>query len=97
MKQTSCCGAVCMECACYGDLCKGCNESKGEVFHAPKGKACPIYACAVHEKKVKNCGECPLIPCAVWSNTRDPQMSDEEFQNSIQERMTNLKKGREDK
>lgn len=91
MKQTSCCGAVCAECKCYEILCKGCSESKGEVFHTPKGEACPIYVCAVHKKKVKNCGECRLVPCVLWRDTRDPQLSDEEFQNSIQVRRANLK------
>ena len=41
----SCCGSDCGACYCYGKMCKGCNALSGKVFHAPEGKACPIYDC----------------------------------------------------
>lgn len=87
----SCCGTECKKCGCYGTLCKGCNECQGKVFHAPVGKACPIYACAVQKKRLATCGGCDQIPCAIWKETRDPRYSDEEFEKSIEERMDHLK------
>ncbi len=56
----SCCGSSCSAkaCPCYGTLCKGCNESQGKVFHAPKGKACPIYTCSVQKKRQATCADC---------------------------------------
>ena len=53
MNELSCCGAKCKECACYGNICKGCNELKGKVFHVPDGKVCPIYDCAINKKSSK--------------------------------------------
>ena len=91
MNGLSCCGTDCRICRCYGNLCKGCNECKGEVFHAPEGKACPIYECVVSQKGMKHCGQCQEIPCAIWKNTRDPKFTDEEFEESVQNRMKALK------
>lgn len=87
----SCCGTDCTKCSCFGSLCQGCNESSGRGFHAPKGKACPIYGCAVHKKRFVNCAECAGLPCDVWKATRDPQLSEAEFERSIEERIKNLR------
>ncbi len=87
----SCCGTDCSECSCYGDMCQGCNESCGKVFHVPEGKSCPIYACSVQKSKRANCAGCDQLPCKIWMATRDPQMSDEQFAANTQERIDNLK------
>ena len=87
----SCCGTDCTACGCYRTMCQGCNEFCGRVFHAPEGKACPIYACAVQKNRFATCAACEQAPCGVWSATRDPSMSDEAFEASIQERIRNLK------
>lgn len=87
----SCCGTECTKCGCYGTLCQGCNECQGKVFHAPEGKACPIYTCSVQKKRLATCGSCDQIPCSIWKETRDPQFSDEEFEKSITDRVKNLK------
>ena len=34
MNGLSCCGTDCSKCGCYGNLCKGCNECKGEGVSA---------------------------------------------------------------
>jgi len=92
--EISCCGADCKACGCYGQMCSGCNECQGKVFHAPEGKACPIYECAVQKKKLAFCGDCGQMPCSVWRATRDPGMSEHEFEASIAERVKNLTDGR---
>lgn len=91
-KNISCCGAECEKCGCYGTMCKGCNESLGKVFHAPKGQACPIYECSINQKKYRGCGECQNVPCDIWRNTKDPSLTDEEFEQSISERVWTLQK-----
>lgn len=85
----SVCGTDCSTCGCYGDMCSGCNACEGKVFHAPGG--CPIYKCTVHEKQLRNCGECGEAPCGIWRATRDPRYSDEEFEQNIAARMQTLK------
>lgn len=90
MKNLSCCGTDCSVCGCYGSLCKGCNTCEGKVFHAPQGSACPIYECAVKQKGFKNCGQCKEVPCSIWRNTRDPQYTDAQFEESIQSRVKAL-------
>lgn len=86
----SCCGTECGDCSFYGNMCQGCNECQGKVFHAPAGKACPIYACSVNKKKLRGCGQCGEVPCDIWRQTKDPQLSDEEFEKNIADRVKNL-------
>lgn len=61
-------------------------------FHAPEGKACPIYDCVRNNKCMQNCGECGEVPCKIWFDTRDPKFSDEEFNENIAMRVQVLKK-----
>ena len=84
----SVCGTDCRSCGCYENLCKGCNECGGKVFHSPEG--CGIYTC-VQSRSLKDCGGCPEIPCETWRKTRDPQYTDEEFEKSISDRVSALK------
>lgn len=91
-KTLSCCGTDCGTCEYYGNMCKGCNESLGKVFHAPEGQACAIYECAVNQKKQKGCGECGSVPCDIWRKTKDPSFSEEEFEQNIKERIEKLRK-----
>ncbi len=90
-ESLSCCGTECTKCSYYGNLCKGCNESLGKVFHAPEGQACPIYECSVNKNKYKNCKACSSIPCDIWRKTKDPSFSEEEFERNIKERVGRLK------
>lgn len=87
----SCCGTECSDCEAYKSICKGCNESLGKVFHAPKGQVCPIYECSINQKKLNNCSSCADMPCSIWRNTKDPAFSDEEFEQNISERVDRLK------
>lgn len=87
----TCCGTDCTACGCYGNLCRGCNESLGKVFHAPEGQACPIYECSA--KNEGGCAGCGSLPCDVWRGTKDPSYSEEEFEKNIAERVARLRKG----
>lgn len=89
-RQLTCCGTECTECGFYENVCAGCNESCGRVFHAPEGKACPIYDCAVNRKKRTSCAQCKNLPCEIWKTTRDPALSEQEFAESIRKRIENL-------
>ena len=86
----SCCGADCSACALYGDKCEGCNALNGRVFHAPQGKACPIYACCTKRRCV-SCADCSDMPCAIWRATRDPGLTDAAFEAGILERAARLR------
>lgn len=91
--KLSCCGTDCSICGCYGNMCKGCNESLGKVFHALEGQACPIYECSLNQKGLKGCGDCDRVPCDIWRKTKDPSFSEEEFERNIQERVSRLREG----
>lgn len=93
MEGLSCCGTNCRECGFYGGMCGGCEESEGKVFHCEPGKACAIYDCVRNGKRYSDCSACGELPCAIWKNTRDPRYSDEEFENSIKERIASLRRG----
>ena len=87
----SVCGTDCTKCTLLGSACKGCNESDGKVFHAPDGKPCPIYGCCANKHRYAVCGYCDDMACDIWKMTRDPSMTDSQFEASIQERINNLK------
>ena len=85
------CGTECSTCGFYGNLCKGCNECSGKVFHAESGKPCPIYACCVNKHRYAACKDCKSLPCGIWRETRDPNLKDAEFEESIAVQVSNLK------
>lgn len=89
MRNVSCCGTDCDACEYYGAQCAGCNACQGKVFYTPE-KACPIYECVRNQKGLKNCGQCKELPCAIWKKTRDPQFTDEEFEENIASRVKML-------
>lgn len=91
----SCCGTECETCHCYGEMCNGCNDVRGKVFHS-QGQACPIYHCSVMKNKFATCAGCEKVPCDIWKATKDPSMSDEQFEANILERVKNLRFGRGD-
>ena len=88
----SVCGTDCTACPLHGNLCTGCNEACGKVFHAPEGKPCPIYGCCVNKHHYATCASCSQAPCAVWQATRDPSMTDEQFEQSVNDRVSALRK-----
>ncbi|MDE6204014.1 MAG: hypothetical protein K2G19_11135 [Lachnospiraceae bacterium] len=88
----SVCGTDCGACYCFGKMCSGCNACEGKVFHAPEGKACPIYSCVRNERGMHDCGKCEEVPCKIWLNTRDPKYTDEEFDANVAMRVQTLKK-----
>lgn len=89
--EITCCGADCKACSCYGKNCQGCNELSGKVFHAPEGKTCPIYRCAVYRQHRTSCAGCLELPCEIWNTTKDPSLSQEAFEADLQKRMGRLK------
>lgn len=86
----SCCGTDCAPCPFHGRECPGCNAAAGRVFHAPAGGACPIYACCVGKRRLATCASCGEMPCDIWRQTRDPNLSDAAFEDSIRRRVENL-------
>lgn len=91
-ERISVCGTDCSACYCFGKMCDGCNECEGKVFHAPEGKACPIYDCVRNRKSLSDCGKCGEVPCEIWNRTRDPKFTDEEFNENVAIRVQNLKR-----
>lgn len=91
-ENISVCGTDCGACSFFGGLCRGCNECQGRVFHAPAGCACSIYACVREKKGLRNCAQCPDLPCSLWQSTRDPSFTDEQFAANIAGRVENLRK-----
>jgi hypothetical protein len=91
------CGLLCQSCPFYGKNCPGCGHVEGKPFwtkeyHIP---VCPIYNCSVNQKKLEHCGECDELPCEIFLELKDPNVSDEEFQKSLNERQTRLRERKE--
>ncbi len=87
----SACGTDCSACPLHGNLCTGCNEACGRVFHAPEGKPCPIYGCCANKHRFATCASCSQVPCDVWQATRDPSYTDEQFRKSVEDRAQALR------
>jgi hypothetical protein len=92
------CTIACEECnkhneAFFNNPCKGCNAMEGKLFWAKYLglDTCPIYHCCMNEKQLKHCGQCSELPCEIHFSTKDPSMSDEQFEQSIKERVDVLK------
>ena len=90
----SSCGLLCNECEIYPTQCAGCHRVKGAPFwateHTPGG-ICPLYKCAVVDKKYTSCGQCPDLPCELFLRMQDPNSTNEEHQRSLKERVARLK------
>ncbi len=88
------CGIICLaECPYFPSSCKGCRSMKGRVFWTRyvNSDVCPIYDCCVDEKGYGDCGSCRFIPCRHWE-LKDPTMSEEEIEKSLELRLKRLKK-----
>jgi len=88
----STCGVNCAtDCRAYSVECEGCNELQGRVSWAEfyGRERCPIYDCAM-EKGLCSCKDCGKQPCAIWNETRNPDMTDEEFAADVTSRLRNL-------
>ncbi len=58
-------------------------------------EVCPLYGCCVTNKMLKHCGLCDELPCETFSTMRDPALTDEEFEQSIKDRINTLRKRKE--
>jgi hypothetical protein len=90
---TSTCGADCAGCKEVVHCNGSCFETKGKpCYIAALGmEICEIYDCAINKKGYSSCAECAELPCKIFMGWRDPQMTDEEFQESVDSRVATLK------
>jgi hypothetical protein len=95
MDQITACGLVCQDCGFLGATCQGCAASEGKPFWAAQFglRGCPIYDCAANQRGYSTCGQCPSLPCDTFTKLKDPNMTEEEFQRSLSERIGRLKGG----
>jgi hypothetical protein len=93
MSQITVCGLVCRDCGFLGATCQGCAASEGKPFWASQFglPVCPIYDCATKQRGYSTCGQCPSLPCDTFTKLKDPNMTEEEFQRSLNERIGRLK------
>lgn len=72
--------------------CLGCSETKGKVWWTSliSVPVCPIYDCVINLKKLRNCGECPEVPCKIWRDLKDPNLTAKQHEAGINSRIANL-------
>jgi hypothetical protein len=88
------CGAICDECPFYMKPCIGCRNLDGKVFwsdEVSESGICPMYNCSVNDKGFDSCGKCKDLPCEMFYNMKDPNMTEEQHQESIVKRVKTLK------
>ncbi|MFC2038613.1 DUF3795 domain-containing protein [Chloroflexota bacterium] len=91
------CGLYCGDCEYIGTQCSGCGNIKGKPFWTEQFGLgnCPVYSCSVSRQQIEHCGLCPEFPCEMFSSLRDPSLSDEEAEKSVQQRIETLKTRKE--
>ena len=90
----SACGLLCNQCEYFGEDCRGCHSGLGSPFCAKDmmpDKMCPLYKCAVIEKNYHHCGDCAELPCKKFTDLKDPGISAEQHNQSVQERVLRLR------
>ena len=90
----SICGILCSECQFFGKSCSGCQAVSGKPFWVEfmKVDACRLYDCCVKQKRLENCGQCAELPCSIYREQKDPNISEKEHLESIKTRVSRLKK-----
>jgi hypothetical protein len=91
------CGLYCGDCEYLGGQCSGCGNVEGKPFWTGQLGlvVCPVYNCSVLRQGIEHCGLCEEFPCELFTSLRDPNMSDEEAENSVRARQENLRKRKE--
>ncbi len=92
--ELSVCGIDCSKCQYFNVSCNGCNAVEGSPFWAKEyfpNKICSLYECAVIKNRFKSCGDCNELPCKMYIELKDPNMSEEDHKKSITERVLRLK------
>ena len=86
------CGICCGECQFLDQQCPGCGQVAGKPFWTSQALLgiCPFYDCCRNQKNLEHCGVCDRFPCKVFSELRDPNMTDDEFEESLNMRKNNL-------
>jgi hypothetical protein len=54
-------------------------------------KVCPLYKCAILDKKYTSCGQCADLSCKLFKEMKDPNISEQEHIKAIGERVARLK------
>jgi len=93
--KISACGLICDECEYYTKECNGCIAVSGQTMWAKEmmpNHTCPLFDCAVNKKGFKNCGQCYGLPCEMFRQMKDPNITDKEHKLSLVQRVTLLKK-----
>ena len=57
-----------------------------------KIEVCPLHECCLNQKQLEHCGLCEDFPCKAFLELRDPNMSDDEFEKSLDLRQKELQK-----
>ena len=94
-KMISVCGTICTECDYFKKKeCRGCNIVLGKVWWSGyvDASSCPVYNCVTTIKRIENCGLCLELPCTLWYNLKDPNVTTEQHNRSIVDRVKRLKK-----
>jgi hypothetical protein len=92
IEYLSVCGVDCGTCSFLNNGCGSCKGIEGKTFWAIEhfGGICPIYDCSVNKFKFSFCGECSELPCKLYFDIKDPNLSEEQHLQSINKRVNNL-------
>jgi len=90
----SACGLVCSDCPFFKKPCSGCFEVKGKPFWAkeatPNG-VCQLFDCSLINHGYRSCGDCSELPCQMFLDLKDPNISQKEHEKSIAKRIEILR------
>lgn len=91
-ENISVCGTDCGACSFVWGTVPGLQRMSGARVSCADGlRVLDLRLCA-GEKGLRNCAQCPDLPCSLWQSTRDPSFTDEQFAANIAGRVENLRK-----
>ncbi len=87
------CGCSCSDCRIYGKECMGCYAIEGKAcwLNEVGLEVCDFYQCCVTERALEHCGECSLIPCKQFWANKNPEWTEAEHRQIVEDRVILLK------
>ena len=81
-------------CEYFENHCQGCGYVKGRPFWTAQMEleACPLYDCCLNKKRLEHCGLCDEFPCDIFTELRDPSLSEEAAKKALYARQNELAK-----
>lgn len=89
--KINCCGRNCEDCDTYQKNCMGCYNYRDKKPVEFEEDMCPIYKCAMTKFEIRNCSQCPDLPCDLFDVCVNKSLNKIDWENDKIRRVEILK------